>query len=149
MYAPPSLNVTVTLTFDLETPNLIGSSTSNDQPPYQVRRSLGFESQVIDRTRFVYGPTSKDQILSFPWVVFVHRFDSMSVWLTLWILYEFIKILLLFLWEKLNWLEWCEQWSVKHAAWFINQLLSIKVWYMYNSNEEEQASIVVTMIFTQ
>ena len=39
----PPLSLNVTLTFDLETPNSIGSSTSHDQPPYQVRRSLGYE----------------------------------------------------------------------------------------------------------
>ena len=49
MYAPLSLNVTVILTFDLETP------TSHDQPPYQVTRSMSY--LVFDRTRFVYGPT--------------------------------------------------------------------------------------------
>ena len=51
MCAPLSLNVIVTLTFDLET--TIGSSTSHDQPPYPW--AMG--SLVIDRTRFVYGPT--------------------------------------------------------------------------------------------
>ena len=40
---PLSLNVTVTLIFDLETPNSLGVSTSHDQPSYQVRRSLDFE----------------------------------------------------------------------------------------------------------
>ena len=38
---PLSLNVTVTLTFDLETPNSIGVIYWSCQPPYQVRRSLG------------------------------------------------------------------------------------------------------------
>ena len=60
MYAPLSLNVTVTLTFDLETQN---SSTSHDQPPCQVRRYLGYGfssySLVIDWTRFVYGRTDR------------------------------------------------------------------------------------------
>ena len=38
-----SFNVTVTLAFDLEAPRSIGSSTIHNQPPYQVRRSLGYE----------------------------------------------------------------------------------------------------------
>ena len=57
MYAPLSLNVTVTLIFDLETPNSIGVIyyCSYDQPPYQVRRSLGYEL-ITDRTK---GPTDR------------------------------------------------------------------------------------------
>ena len=34
-----------------------GSSTSPDQPPYQVISSLGMSSVIIDQTRFVYQPT--------------------------------------------------------------------------------------------
>ena len=45
MYAP-----TVTLTFDLEPPNSIGSSISHDQPLYQARRSLGYEFSNCLRT---------------------------------------------------------------------------------------------------
>ena len=56
---PISLNITVTLTFDIETPSSMGSSTSHDQQPYQVRISLGMGSLVSDRTRFVYGPTDR------------------------------------------------------------------------------------------
>ena len=53
MYALLSLNVTVTLTFDLETPNLLvmtNHHTKLDDP-------WAISSLVIDWMRFVYGPT--------------------------------------------------------------------------------------------
>ena len=55
---PLSLNVTVTLTFDLVTQNSRGSSsTYHDQPDTKLEDSWAISSLVIGRTRFVYGPT--------------------------------------------------------------------------------------------
>ena len=58
MYAPLSLNVTVTLIFDLETSNSIGVI----QTPCQVRRSLGydFSSYCSDKVcLWTDGPTDR------------------------------------------------------------------------------------------
>ena len=59
---PLSLNVTVTLTFDLETPNSIGNRghlliMPNHDTKLEDPRPMC--SQVIDLTRFVYQPTDR------------------------------------------------------------------------------------------
>ena len=59
MYAPPpSLYVTVTLTFDLETPNSIGIIYMTDHHT-KLEDPWAISSLVIDWTRFVYGTTDR------------------------------------------------------------------------------------------
>ena len=58
MYDPLSLTVTVTLTFDLETPNSIGGNLlvmTNHHTKLKDPWDMSF--LVIERTRFVYRPT--------------------------------------------------------------------------------------------
>ena len=57
---PLSLNVTVALTFDLETPNSIGGRLlvmTNHH--IKLEDPWATNSLVIDRTKFVYGPTDR------------------------------------------------------------------------------------------
>ena len=56
---PLSLNVTVTLTFDLETPNsIVGHLLVMTNHHTKLEDPWAMRSLVIDRTRFVYGPTN-------------------------------------------------------------------------------------------
>ena len=57
MYAPLSLNVTVTLIFDLETPNSIGVIMTNHRT--KLEDPWAMSSLIIDQTRFVYGPKDR------------------------------------------------------------------------------------------
>ena len=57
MYVPLSLNVTATLTFDLETPNSIGHLLVMTNHHTKLEDHWTTSSLVIDRTRFVDGPT--------------------------------------------------------------------------------------------
>ena len=59
MYAPLSLNVTVTLTFDLDSPRGHLLVMTNHHTKLGDLQALS--SFVIDRTRFVYGPTFAKQ----------------------------------------------------------------------------------------